>query len=172
MKKQNLNIIIFAALFFLFTLSTVKITFAEDNFKTKEDASSKREITADSLRWEYEAKTAIFTGNVIMKGDEGEISCPKMTIFFDENDGIEKMVAEGKAHLIREKQECGGERIEIYPDQNLLILKQEAWISSDKAMFKGEEINFDTEKEIINITKGVKGEIQTGSEKMTQDNRP
>ena len=36
-------------------------------------------------------------------------------------------------------------------------------------MFKGEEIHFDTTKEIINITKGVKGEIQTGSEEKSID---
>lgn len=129
----------------------------------EERISKKREITADSLRWEYEAKTAVFTGNVIMNGNEGEIRCLKMTAFFDEEDEIKKIIAEETATLIREKQKGGGEIIEIYPDQDLLILKQEAWISSDKALFKGEEIRFDTQEDIINITKGVKGEIQTGN---------
>lgn len=125
---------------------------------------STRKITADSLRWEYEAKTAVFTGNVEMTSKEGDISAVKMTVFFDEEDEIKKMIAEGAATLIRENQKGGGEIIETYPLDNLIILKNNAWISSDKALFKGEEIRFDTIKEIINITKGVKGEIQTGNE--------
>ena len=130
----------------------------------EENISTKREITADSLKWEYEGKIAIFTGNVTMIAKEGDITASKMTVFFDENDEITKMIAEGTASLIREKQKCGGEIIEIYPIENILILKQGAWISSEKALFKGEEISFDTAKEIINITKGVKGEIQTSGE--------
>lgn len=169
-KKDTLNIItslIFAA---FFALSAISITFAEDTVILNEETISEkpvsqtaggRQITADSLRWEYKAKTAIFTGNAIMIAKDGNITADKMTIFFDEKDEIKTITAEGNANLIREKQKCGGEIIEIYPDQNLIILKQSAWISSDKTIFKGEEIRFDTEKEIINITKGVKGEIRT-----------
>jgi lipopolysaccharide transport protein LptA len=142
-------------------LGMITSTTAEDTALTdKGQTSVKRKITADSLRWEYEQKTAVFTGNVNMTAKEGNITASKMTVFFDDNDEIINMVAEGNADLIREKQKGGGEIIEIYPSNNLIILKGAAWISSDKASFKGEEINFDTEKEIINITQGVKGEIK------------
>ncbi len=161
MKKNY--ILIFSIL--AFVLCALSITHAEDISITDKKILPKRQISADSLRWEYDAKTAIFTGNVIMKGEEGEIGCLKMTIFFNEKDEVEKIMAEGNAILTREKQKGSGKIIEIHPSQNLLILKQEAWISSDKATFNGEEIIFDTEKEIINITKGVRGEIQAGSEK-------
>ena len=156
----------FAGLIFVsfFVLSAIPITFGEEVSKINDESLYKRQITADSLRWEYEAKTAIFTGNATMISKEGNLTADKMTIFFDEKDEVEKITAEGNANLIREKQKCGGEIIDIYPSQDLIILKQSAWISSDKAMFKGEEISFDTAKEIINITKGVKGEIQTESE--------
>jgi len=137
--------------------------FAE-NIVADKELSAKREIAADSMKWEYEAGIAVFTGNVTMKDDEGEIRCLKMTTLFDDNDEIEKILAEENATLSREKQKGGAEIIEIYPDKNLIVLKQNAWISSDKATFQGEEIVFDTEKEIINITKGVKGEIRTGNE--------
>ncbi len=128
-----------------------------------------RQISADSLKWEYEAGMAFFTGNVVMNSEEGEIRCLKMTALFDKKDEIEKILAEENATLIREKQKGGAKIIEIYPNKNLIILKQEAWISSDKATFQGEEIVFDTEKEIVNITKGVKGEIQTNSDKKIEN---
>jgi len=134
-----------------------------ENIVVDKELSAKREIAADSMKWEYEAGIAVFTGNVTMKDDEGEIRCLKMTTLFDDNDEIEKILAEENATLSREKQKGGAEIIEIYPDKNLIVLKQNAWISSDKATFQGEEIVFDTEKEIINITKGVKGQIQTGN---------
>lgn len=178
MKKLNLNTIIFAALFFLLISISAEITLAEDNFETTDlpaptsrrskqagEILTKREITADFLIWDYEAKKAVFTGNVIMKGEEGEISSSQMTIFFDEEDNTEKISAESDANLTRDNQTGGGEIMEIYPDNNLIIIKQNAWISSNKATFRGEEIHLDTEKEIIKITKGVRGQIQTGSEK-------
>lgn len=155
----------FAGLMFVsfFILSAIPITFGEEVSKINDESLYKRQITADSLRWEYEAKTAIFTGNATMISKEGNITADKMIIFFDEKDEVEKITAEGNADLIREKQKCGAEIIEIYPDKNLILLEKSAWISSGKAMFKGEEISFDTQKEIINITKGVKGEISTGN---------
>jgi lipopolysaccharide transport protein LptA len=157
----------------LSVLSAIYVTFAEDTVILNEETISEkpirqmtdgRQISADHLKWEYEAGIAVFTGNVIMKGNEGEIRCLKMTAIFNKEDEIEKIVAEENATLTRENQKGGAEIIEIYPDKNLIILKQEAWISSDKATFQGEEIIFDTEKEIINITKGVRGQIQAGSD--------
>lgn len=136
----------------------------------KEKTQTTREITSDSLRWEYEAGIAVFIGNVVMNGEEGKIASSKMTVFFDKNDEVERIVGEGKVSLVREKQKGGGELIEIYPAKNLLILKNNAWISSEKAVFNGEEITLDTEKEIIHITKGVKGEIQTESTEKTDIN--
>ena len=141
-----------------FTLYAQNPLMQEDN--TKGEKASGREITSDSLKWEYEKGTAVFTGNVTMKSKESEIGCSKMTVFFDKNDEIEKMVAEGDASLNRETQKGAADTIEVYPAQNLIILKGNAWISSQKALFGGEEIRFDTAKEVINITKGVKGEIQ------------
>ena len=157
--NRRYNLGVFTSICILvFILSPAHLIIAK-----KEKTSTQREITADSLKWEYEKRIAVFAGNVIMKSKEGEITASKLTVFFNEEDEIEKMVGEENAGLIREKQKGGGEIIEIYPSQDLLILKQRAWISSDKALFKGEEITFDTAREIINITQGVKGEIQTGS---------
>lgn len=162
---KPLGIYLLTSLIFVsvFVFSAISVTFGEEVSKINEKNPYKRQITADSLRWEYEAKTAMFTGNITMIAKEGDITADKMTIFFDENDEIINIVAVGNANLIREKQKCGGEIIEIYPDKNVILLKKSAWISSDKATFKGEEISFDTQKEIINITKGVKGEISTGN---------
>lgn len=159
MEKPYNKILLITICILFFTPSAAYLTIAEETIL------SKREINADSLRWEYEAKIAVFSGNVVTNGEEGEICCPKMTVFFNEEDEIKKMLAEGTATLIRDKQKGGGEIIEIYPSDNLIILKDDAWISSDKALFRGEEIIFDTTTEVINITKGVKGEIQTGSNK-------
>lgn len=167
-RRYNLLVSICILIF-----SVINSTLAEGNITVpaKEKTTTKREITADSLKWEYENRIAVFTGNVAMTAEEGNITANKMTVFFDENDDITKMVAEGAAELIREKQKCGGEIIEIYSSADLIILKQSAWISSGKTLFKGEEISFDTAKEIINITKGVKGEIQTGSNKETTNEK-
>lgn len=151
----------------IFTVSLVFGIFAENTEEiaiTLDKISAKREITADSMRWEYETGITIFLGNVTMKEDKGEIHCSKMTAVFDDKDEIENILAEESATMTREKQKGGADIIEICPGKNLIILKQNAWISSDKATFRGEEIIFDTEKEIINITKGVKGEIQTGNQ--------
>ena len=160
--NQRYNILVSIC---ILIFSVITSTIAEENIvvPAQEKTATKREITADSLKWEYENQIAIFTGNVTMSAKEGDIAADKMTVFFNENDEITKIVAEGNAGLTREKQRCGGEIIEIYSSQDLIVLKQGAWISSGKTFFKGEEINFDTAKEIINITKGVKGEIQTNS---------
>jgi lipopolysaccharide transport protein LptA len=168
--KNFLNVkktICFAAVIFIFCGFSFGV-FADD-IVTEKTISTNREITGDSMKWEYEAGRALFTGNVIMKSSESEIRCLKMTLLFDEKDEIEKILAEEHATLIKEKQKGGAETIEIYPDKNIIVLKQNAWISSDKATFRGEEITFNTEKETINITKGVKGEIQTGSEEEIKD---
>ena len=165
-KKINSLQKLFIPIYILIFLVSITCSIvAEDTITPKEEKkiSTKRDITADSLKWEYEERVAVFSGDVTMKAQEGEITASKMTVFFDDEDEIEKMVGEGTATLTREKQKGGGEIIEVYPSQDLLILKNGAWISSDKALFKGEEIHFDTEKEIINITQGVSGEIQTSN---------
>jgi len=178
-KRYNLNRIIFLIFTMLLMLSAISTTFAEDTVILNEDTISEkavrqmtdgRQISADHLKWEYNAGIAVFTGNVIMKGsEEGEIRCLKMTVFFNEEDEIEKIVSEENATLTRQKQKGGAEIIDIYSDKNLIILKQEAWISSNKTTFQGDEIIFDTKNEIINITKGVRGQIQTGSEEDNKD---
>lgn len=168
MKRQYSKMIFIPIyiLFFMFNFTHFIIAEDEEVITLNEETTSKkREINADSLKWEYEARIAVFSGSVIMNGEEGEIRCLKMTVFFDEKDEIEKMIGEGTATLTRKKQKGGGEIIEIYPADNLIILKDNAWISSDKALFKGQEITFDTTKDVINIVKGVKGEIQTGNSK-------
>lgn len=167
-EKTTLSAPVFVLLIFfnITTLVTAQETSLTEQTK---QTSTTREITSDSLKWEYEKGIALFTGNVAMRGEEGDINCIKMTVFFDEQDEIKNMIGEGEAGLIREKQKGGGEIIEIYPSDDLIVLKGSAWISSDKAMFQGEEIRFDTEKEIINITKGVKGEIQTGNEEKSMN---
>lgn len=169
-SPNAIMVLIFTA---FFTVAFTSTTPAADTVITNKEVTAEqsvvqmanvRQISADTLKWEYEAGTALFTGNVVMKAEEGEIRCSKMTAVFDQKDEIEKMSAEENATLNRENQKGGAKIIDIYPDKNLIILRQEAWISSDKATFQGEEIIFDTEKEIINITKGVKGEIKTGNE--------
>ncbi|HIE43408.1 MAG TPA: hypothetical protein EYP78_01250 [Candidatus Omnitrophica bacterium] len=75
----------------------------------KPKRQTRRKITADSLKWEYEKGIAIFSGNVTMNGEEGEITSSKMTVFFDDKDQIEKIIGEGTVNLIREKQKVNAQ---------------------------------------------------------------
>ena len=131
-----------------------------------------REITAQELEWNYQKNRATFCGEVKMSGPEGDIECEKMTVLFQENDEIEKILAQEKVKLLREDKKGGGKTIEILPTQDLLIIKGEAWIASDKVKFKGEEITFDLKNDVIKIKKGVQGKIETSTQEDRSQKTP
>ena len=120
-----------------------------------------REISAQELHWDYQKNKATFRGKVNMSGSEGRIECEKMTVLFQENDEIEKILAEEGAKLFREDKKGGGKTIEIFPAQDLLVIKGAAWIATDKIRFSGEEITFDLKNDTIKVKKGVQGKIET-----------
>jgi len=136
---------------FTFTLLVLPFTLWADS----------REITSQELHWDYQKNKATFIGKVNMSGTEGRIECEKMTVLFKENDEIEKILAEEGAKLFREDKKGGGETIEIFPTQDQLVIKGEAWIATEKIKFSGEEITFGLKNNVIKVQKGVQGKIET-----------
>ena len=75
----------------------------------KQGVTGETEITSKELLLDYTARSARFNGSVRIENEETEMSCETLDVFFDENNKIEKAVAESSVMISNKEMtmRCG-----------------------------------------------------------------
>ena len=110
-------------------------------------------ITSDELRMDQLAHTAVFTGTVVVVGSNFNMTCELMTVYFNNANKINTIVAEGNVVIIQPGRitHCG--HAIYYHDKDKFDLTDQPDILDNKNEIKAPEIIiYRMKKELI--TKG------------------
>jgi len=79
-------------------------------------------INSDELRMDQVGKTAVFTGNVVVVGNNFNMKCEEMTVFFTSDSKIDNIVAKGNVVIIQPGRitHCG--QAQYFHDEDKFVL--------------------------------------------------
>ncbi|CAB1277259.1 lipopolysaccharide transport periplasmic protein LptA [Candidatus Nitrosacidococcus tergens] len=129
-------------------------------------STEEKPIHIDANRGELDDRkqTAIYYGDVHLTQDDMKIDSDTLTIFYDENKKIEKMIAVGKPAWFHQLPSDGSKetkakalRMEYEADKSMIYLFKEAHVWQGDDDFTGDYIEYDTEHRIVKGQGGEKG---------------
>jgi len=137
------------------------------------------EIESNSAMLDDIKNISIYTGNVTVDQGSMRITGNKMTVYYHENNDLERIVVEGQPAKFRQLpdnssvyDEAESLVIEFHQFENLIILIDKAFVNQAGTLLTGDRIEYDTVASRIKADR-TRTTIQTGqgagSEK--QDNR-
>jgi len=130
------------------------------------DSDAHAEITIQSDRAEFDRKTgiAIYLGNVILEQGSLLIKADQITLFSDENQRLNKAVAEGKPAHFQQLMEgdkgltkAKGHSITYLPQEKNISLLKEAELKQEGNSFSGNHIIYNMVSESVSA----KGQTET-----------
>ncbi|CAH9019591.1 lipopolysaccharide transport periplasmic protein LptA [Candidatus Nitrosacidococcus sp. I8] len=130
------------------------------------NSTEEKPIHIDANRGELDDRkqTAIYYGDVHLTQDDMKIDSDTLTIFYDENKKIEKMIAVGKPAWFHQLPSDGSKetkakalRMEYVDNKSMIYLFKEAHVWQGEDDFTGDYIEYDTERRIVKGQGGEKG---------------
>lgn len=124
---------------------------ADDGSVTPPPAGS-TVITSDELNADQVAHTSIFTGNVVVVGTNFKMTCQEMTVFFTNENKVDKIVSTGDVVINQPDRvtHCG--RAEYFHDEDKFILTEDPQIVDHGNTVTGQVITIyrTTQKMVVN----------------------
>lgn len=100
------------------------------------------EITSDKLFFDYEAKKAVFTGNVVLTDADLQLTSDKLTVTLTEDDEIEKMDAEGDVEIKMEGMHSrSGKAVYTLKDAKV-VLTERPQVTREGSVMQAERITY------------------------------
>lgn len=89
-------------------------------------------ITSDELRMDQDSHTALFTGNVVVVGNQFNMTCQEMTVTFDNNNKLLTILAKGQVVITQPGRiaHCG--QALYYHDEDKFVLTDQPSIIDNK----------------------------------------
>jgi lipopolysaccharide export system protein LptA len=141
----------FRLLVFALTVATASAqTDSEDTTNAETPAAGSTVITSDELHMDQQTHTAIFTGNVVVNGDQFKMTCQEMTVYSTTANKIEHIVADGNVVIIQPGRitHCG--HAIYYRDEDKFVLTDQPDILDNQNEIQAPTITiFRTKKELI-----------------------
>ena len=123
---------------FLFSLFFI-CGFAFPSFAQEERVT---EITSEKLYFDYEAKQAVFTGDVVVNDPDLQLSGDKLTVFLTAEDEIERLVAEGNVEIKMEgMQSRSGKAVYTLADSKV-VLTETPQVSREGSVLQAEKVTY------------------------------
>ncbi|MEI9998016.1 MAG: LptA/OstA family protein [Verrucomicrobiota bacterium] len=111
-------------------------------------------ITSDELHADQVAHTSIFTGHVVVVGQNFHMTCQEMTVDFDNNNKVQKIVAVGDVIIVQPFRvtHCG--HAEYYQDVDTFVLTEQPVIHDHQDTIKGPKITVDRKSQKMTVDGG------------------
>jgi lipopolysaccharide transport protein LptA len=107
-------------------------------------------ITSDELHSDQNTHISIFTGNVVVVGNQFKMTCQEMTVYFTKENKVEKIVSTGDVIITQPDRvtHCG--HAEYFRDDDKFILTDQPVILDHKNRVSGPRITiFRTNQKMI-----------------------
>ncbi len=97
-------------------------------------------ITSDELHSDQSTHISIFTGNVVVLGNNFRMTCQEMTVYFTNDNKVDKLVATGDVIITQPDRvtHCG--HAEYFHDDDKFVLTDQPVILDHKNKISGPEI--------------------------------
>ena len=111
-------------------------------------------ITSDELRSDQNAHTSVFTGNVIVLGQNFRMTCQEMTVYFTNDNKVDRIVATGEVVITQPDRvtHCG--HAEYFRDEDKFVLTQSPIIYDHKNKVSGPQITIYRTTQKMEVTGG------------------
>jgi len=123
-------------------------------------------ITSDELHSDQQTHISIFTGNVVVIGNQFRMTCQEMTVNFTKDNKVETIVATGDVVITQPDRvtHCG--HAEYFQDEDKFILTDQPVILDHKNEIHGTQITIErtTQKMTVN---GGRSTVILGPESMS-----
>lgn len=111
-------------------------------------------ITSDSLLFDYDQRMCVFEGNVIVVDPRVRMECDKLHVFFDENQAVESLVAQGNVVIIQENREATCGRAVYTAADGAIVMTQSPALVRERDRLEGEEIRIYVDTHQVHSRKG------------------
>jgi len=121
------------------------------SFGLSTDKNQDLEIESDSAQLDDTKNISIYTGNVVVVQGSMRITGKKMTIYYTEDNKLEKIIMEGQPSTFRQMpdnstayDEAEALVMEYYELNNLIVLKQNAKVKQGDRRLIADHVEYDT----------------------------
>ncbi len=110
-------------------------------------------ITSDELHMDQVGHTAIFTGNVVVVGNNFNMKCDEMTVYFTNDSKIDNIVAKGNVVIIQPGRITHAGQAQYFRSDDKFVLTDQPVILDNKNQIEAPEITIYRTKQSLE-TKG------------------
>lgn len=100
------------------------------------------EITSDKLLFDYAARFAVFTGNVVVTDPDMQLTADEMTVHLTAGDQIEKIEAEGSVVIKMEGMHSKSGKAVYTLENGKLVLTGRPRVSREGSVLQAEKITY------------------------------
>ena len=97
-------------------------------------------ITSDSLLFDYGQQFAIFKGNVVVIDPGLRLTGEELTVYFDENDDVERIVSKGSVVIQMEEINSRSGMATYNVPEGQIILEDKPQVSRGRSVLQAERI--------------------------------
>ena len=148
---------VFFALTFLAT-AALRAQVAADADSDTQPPPGSTLITSDELNSDQVKHQSVFTGKVVVVGQNFHMTCQEMTVFFNNDNKVSKIIATGDVVITQPNRvtHCG--HAEYYQDTDTFDLTQEPVILDHNDQVSGPEIIVDRKSQTMKV-KGPRSKV-------------
>jgi lipopolysaccharide transport protein LptA len=117
------------------------ITIERDVSGTMQTEKERIKFSADKFIYHMKEGTYDLQGKVIMKGDQMNLLCDRVTILSD-GETVEKADARGRVRILVKGTIAKSERAVYYLREDKVVLEQEPYVERDGVEMRGESITY------------------------------
>lgn len=104
------------------------------------DAKSPTVVTSDIFKMDMASKQGVFTGNVLVSGNDFKLKAREMQVFFDEGNKIKRMIARGNVEIDQTDRQTKSGQAEYIIAENKLVLTESPQVLQNKNTVTGTTI--------------------------------
>ncbi len=124
---------------------------------SRQDTGVPIEVTAESLRMDQEANTAVFTGDVVILQDSMRMTAEEVTVVYSAGqDDIESIVATGGVTLVTPREAAEGERAVYRPIDQHIVITGDVLLTRGAGSIAGDRLDYDLEAGKGTVSGGVR----------------
>jgi lipopolysaccharide export system protein LptA len=110
-------------------------------------------VDSDELRIDQVARTALFTGNVVVTGDNFNMKCQEMTVYFTKDSKVDNIVAKGDVVIEQPGRVTHSGEAQYFRDDDKFVLTDQPTILDNKNQISAPEITIYRTRQSL-FTKG------------------
>ena len=117
-------------------------------------------ITSDQMEANNKAGFVIFKGNVVARQNSGIIMSNILTVYYDDQNRMDKIIATGDVRITQEDRVGTCQKATFYPPENKIVMEEGPRLWRDRDIVEGEVITIFTDSDKMFVEGGARVTIR------------